>query len=187
MDDSDSAPPPAPIEASTPVTEHIGKDDDPVATLAAVTETAAEVKVNDDATTVSTSSEVVAATATTTTTDSSSSAFVDVDVTPAPPVAASASAVSSPAKTATPSKVASSRRLRKDEVKEGVSADAVKSAESLQHDVATAIGGYLQKRSDNGLFKSWKKRWVMLTGGYLYYFEVEDSANPQGEFEYTTM
>ena len=72
------------------------------------------------------------------------------------------------------------RKLRKDEVKEGLAVQDVKSAEALRHEHATAMGGYLQKRSDQGLFKNWKKRWVMLVGSLLYYFESEESKNPQG-------
>jgi len=76
----------------------------------------------------------------------------------------------------TPSKLL--RKLRKDEVKEGIASDAVQSAASLTK--AAQKGGYLTKRSDQGLIKNWKKRWVMLCSNLLYYFEAETSVKPQG-------
>lgn len=42
-------------------------------------------------------------------------------------------------------------------------------------------GGYLTKRSDQGMIKNWKKRWVMLAGNLLYYFASEGAPKPQGE------
>ena len=53
--------------------------------------------------------------------------------------------------------------------------------EALRHEHATAMGGFLKKRSDQGFVKNWKNRWVMLVGSLLHYFENDDSKNPQGE------
>ena len=85
-----------------------------------------------------------------------------------------------PTADAVPAKPFSLRRLRKEEVKEGIASHQIQSADSL---AGTALrGGFLQKRSEQGLVKNWKKRYVVLVAeGLLYYFEGEHSKKPSGE------
>lgn len=72
----------------------------------------------------------------------------------------------------------SARSLRKDELREGIDAAVIVAAESL---APTCVKqGYLSKRSDNSFVKNWKRRWVVLHGSLLYYFESPESKKPQG-------
>lgn len=62
-----------------------------------------------------------------------------------------------------------SRKLRKDEAQEGIDASAILSVEAIEASASKA--GFLLKRSDQGLIKNWKRRWVVLNDKLLYYFE----------------
>ena len=55
-------------------------------------------------------------------------------------------------------------------------------AEDLEAEFPSKLRGFLRKRSDQGFFKNWKKRWVVLSDRLLYYFLDEQSANPNGAF-----
>jgi hypothetical protein len=69
-------------------------------------------------------------------------------------------------------------RHKREQAKEGIPATAAVAALSLG---ATATrSGWLEKRSEQGLVRNWKRRWVVLSDSLLYYFEGEDSAKPQG-------
>ena len=76
------------------------------------------------------------------------------------------------------------RKLRKDETKEGILPEDVKSAEDLSVDPSVVMSGFMNKRSDQGLFKNWRKRWVVLSvspgSALLYYFQDQNAANPNG-------
>ena len=54
-------------------------------------------------------------------------------------------------------------------------------AEDLEAEFPSKLRGFLRKRSDQGFFKNWKKRWVVLSDRLLYYFLDEQSVNPNGE------
>jgi len=72
------------------------------------------------------------------------------------------------------------RKLRNDEEREGVMLADIVSAEDLEAEFPSKMRGFLRKRSDQGFFKNWKRRWVALSDRLLYYFADETSANPYG-------
>lgn len=69
-------------------------------------------------------------------------------------------------------------RHKREQAKEGIPAAAVVAARSLG--ATETRSGWLEKRSEQGIVRNWKKRWVVLSDALLYYFEGEDSAKPQG-------
>jgi len=71
----------------------------------------------------------------------------------------------------------SARKIREDESKEGIDASSIVSAESLVGAVKT---GYMNKRSEQGIVKNWKRRWVAIVGNLLYYYADEVAKAPQG-------
>lgn len=98
-----------------------------------------------------------------------------------------------------------SRKLRDGEIKEGaLDSDNVSAAtlvvrtregrgtpsDAVSHRRVSPLqetavkAAFLLKRSEQGLFHNWKRRWVVLTvvpRSTLYYFEDEGSLAPQGE------
>lgn len=43
----------------------------------------------------------------------------------------------------------------------------------------------MNKRSDQGFFQNWRKRWVMLSDRLLYYYVDANATNPNGAFMHT--
>jgi len=70
------------------------------------------------------------------------------------------------------------RKLRKDETREGIEAELLVPAEALEPMASKT--GWLQKRSENGLIQNWKRRWVVLASTLLYYYDSDDARKPAG-------
>jgi len=70
------------------------------------------------------------------------------------------------------------RDLRPDEAKEGIEPFDVAAAEDVAADAIRA--GWLWKRSENSWVGSWQRRWCVLAGYLMYYFESPSSREPKG-------
>ena len=86
--------------------------------------------------------------------------------------------VSSGGAASKPAAPSSARKLRKDELTEGIDKSAIVAAAELKDCAIKA--GYLNKRSAQGVVHNWKKRWIVLNATFLYYYESPDSKKPQG-------
>lgn len=70
------------------------------------------------------------------------------------------------------------RNLRPDEAKEGIEPYDVAGAEDVAADAIRK--GWLLKRSENSWVGSWQRRWCVLAGYLMYYFESPVSKEPKG-------
>ena len=70
------------------------------------------------------------------------------------------------------------RPPRGEETAEGVPPSALLTAEAAE--VGSSYSGWLVKRSAQGVFQNWRKRWVVLRGWTLLYYAKQGGAPPKG-------
>lgn len=76
------------------------------------------------------------------------------------------------------SAMSSTRSVRRDEAAEGITPADIVPADALS--LVAARTGYLLKRSEHGLIRSWRRRFTILHATHLLYYDSESSSIPRG-------